>query len=157
VRSGRNLHPEAGHITINYEDQTALCGCGSYGCAEAYLSGKYFSQRTSLKLRKPGITGSEIAQLARSGNQTALQAFDEYSTQMAVTLQTYTRLYTPEVVVLTGSFADASDLFLSSTRKKLRELLKKQKGGLQWMPKLRLSSLNNRAGLLGGAYIALNP
>ena len=154
VRSGRNLHPEAGHMIINYQDQTAPCGCGSYGCAEAYLSGKYFSQRTAIKLRKPSLTGSEIAQLARTGNRIALQAFDEYSTLMAVALLTYTRLYAPETVVFTGSFADASDLFLPATRKKLRAMLKRQKGGLEWMPRLELSSLDNRAGLLGGAYVA---
>ncbi len=156
VRSGRNLHPEAGHIILNFADQSAPCGCGNLGCAEAYLSGKYFSQRTCIKLRRSGLTGQEIAELARARNRIALQAFDEYSTLMSIALQNYIRLYTPEIILFTGSFAEASDLFLKATRTKLKAILKNQKGGLQWMPKLALSSLDNRAGLLGGAYIALN-
>ncbi len=156
VRAGRQLHPEAGHIILNYQDRTARCGCGNFGCAEAYLSGKFFSRRTGLKLSQPGISGPEIAELARRKNPIALEAFDEYSTIMSVALQNYIRLYAPEIVLLTGSFAAASDLFLPQTRTKLRALLKQQKNGLQSLPKLGLSTLDNRAGLLGGAYVALN-
>src|SRR5690606_33995027 len=40
VRSGRNLHTEGGHIMLHPEDKIYPCGCGNYGCAEAFLSGR---------------------------------------------------------------------------------------------------------------------
>jgi glucokinase len=154
VRAGRHLHPEAGHLILNYQDRSALCGCGNYGCAEAYLSGKHFARRASLRLKRKNLSAREIADLARAGNPRALQAFDEYSTVMSVAIQNYIRLYTPEIIVLTGSFAQTADLFLKSTQAKLTQLLARQADGLKWMPQIKVSTLQNEAGLIGGAYVA---
>lgn len=155
VRAGRGLHPEAGHIIIYKDDVTALCGCGNYGCAEAYLSGNGFERRNAHKLGNPALRARDIAELARSGNRAAKAAFDEYAELMAVAMHNYVTIYAPEVIVLTGSFAQASDLFLASTRTHLKKLLARRRSGVDLMPKLALSKLDNRAGLIGGAWVAL--
>lgn len=155
VRSGRQLHPEAGHVILNYADRSAPCGCGNLGCAEAYLSGRNFGRRIGTRLGNPELTAKDITGLARAGNREALAAFDEYAWIMAVAIRTYAVLYAPECVVFTGSFADASDLFLKKTQQHLEKLLERRRIGKDLMPKLMLSSLNNQAGLIGGAYVAM--
>ncbi len=155
VRAGQHMHPEAGHIIINYGDRTAPCGCGNFGCAEAYLSGRSFTRRARQRFANPQLTGKDIADLARKRDPRALAAFEEYAEQMAATLNNYVVLYAPEVIVFTGSFADAADLFLKNTQRHLEKLLERRRAGIDMMPKLMVSTLNNNAGLIGGAYVAL--
>lgn len=157
VRSGKCLHPEAGHLIVRFDDKTALCGCGNYGCAEAYLSGRNFEKRMQRKY--PGIpqTAKAIADLARQGDARALAGFEEYSHIMAVTIHNYTVLYNPELLIFTGSFAATTDLFLNKVQKHLRRMLKRRQTILNTVPQLAVSTLQNNAGLIGGAYVALHP
>ena len=156
VRSGRNLHPEAGHLIIHYNDQSAPCGCGNLGCAEAYLSGRNFSRRAKQRFANPNLNAKDIANLARKHDPRALAAFEEYSEIMAIAIQNYVRIYSPEIIIFTGSFAEASDLFMQRTHVSLKKLLKRERLGIDLLPKLTVSSLQNEAGLIGGGYVALN-
>jgi glucokinase len=154
-RSGRGLHPEGGHLIIGAGDTSAPCGCGNYGCIEAYLSGHGFTQRVRTKLRDSSLTSEQIADRARAGQAEYRAFFVEYARLLAVSLHNYIRLYAPEVVALTGSFAKTADLFLSETEKQLIPLLQRLRVGVDMMPKLTVSTLDNRAGLLGAAHVAL--
>ncbi|MGK5089735.1 ROK family protein [Bdellovibrionota bacterium FG-2] len=156
VRAGRNMHTEAGHVILNYQDLSAPCGCGNFGCAEAYLSGRNFALRYQKKNRNSKITAPQIADQARRGDRAALQAFEEYAQAMAVAIASYVVLYAPEIVVFTGSFAETADLFLEKTQINLQSLLQRRREGIDFMPQLVVSSLNNQAGLIGGAYVALH-
>jgi len=153
VRSGRNLHTEAGHVSLNCTDQSAPCGCGLFGCAEAYLSGSNFAQRVNAKWNTQH-TAKDIANLARENDSKAIEEFHQYASWMAQAMQAYVVLYAPEIIVITGSFAFAADLFLQQTGGHLEKLLVRRRVGIDLMPRLEVSQLNNQAGLLGGAYIA---
>ncbi len=155
VRAGRLLHTEAGHIIIRHGDDSAPCGCGNLGCSEAFLSGRSFTRRNRLRFARPEMTAQDIAELAHQGDPRALAAFDEYSELMAIAVHNYCVIYCPELIVFTGSFAATADLFLPKVRERLKNLLKRRRKGIDLLPKLVVSSLDNRAGLLGGAYIAL--
>jgi predicted NBD/HSP70 family sugar kinase len=154
VRAGRHLHTEAGHIIIRQGDHTAPCGCGNLGCSEAFLSGRSFTRRNRPHFARPELTAVDIAEMARKGDPRALAAFEEYAELMAIAIQNYVVIYCPEIIVLTGSFAATADLFLPATREHLKRLLKRRRKGIDLMPKLAVSSLDNRAGLLGGAFVA---
>jgi glucokinase len=156
VRAGQMMHPEGGHVIIGYNDRSAPCGCGNYGCAEAYLSGRSFTRRARILFANPNLNGKDIADLARKRDPRALAAFEEYAEHMATALHNFAVLYSPEIVVLTGSFADAADLFLKQTVDRLEKLLERRRVGKDLMPKIVVSSLQNNAGLLGGAYVALH-
>ena len=156
LRSGRFLHPEAGHIIIKAGDSTAPCGCGNQGCAEAFLSGRSFARRAQTRFGDPNLDGLAVEKLARSGDPRALAAFDEYARMMSIALHNYVVMFSPEIFVFTGSFANASDLFIDKTRTNLEQLLKRRRVGIDLMPKLAVSTLHNEAGLLGGAFVALN-
>jgi glucokinase len=155
VRAGRNQHPEGGHIILNYNDQSAPCGCGNLGCAEAYLSGRSFARRARARFGNATLTAKDIADLARKRDPRAMAAFEEYAQVMAVALHNYAVIYAPEIAVFTGSFAESADLFLEPTRRHLEHLLARRRVGVDLLPKLAISSLENRAGLIGGAFVAL--
>jgi glucokinase len=154
-RAGHELHPEAGHIIIRAGDRSAPCGCGNLGCAEAFLSGRNFARRNARKLGNRALTGEDITRLARRGNKKALMAFDEYAELMAAALYSYSVTFCPEIIIFTGSFAAASPFFLPRTRKLLAVMMQGRRKGVDLLPKLAVSSLRNKAGLLGGAYVAL--
>lgn len=156
VRGGRGLHPEAGHILLRAGDKTAPCGCGNFGCAEAFLSGMNFGARAAHKLVEPGISAIEVEHRARAGDPEAKALFREYAELLAECLQNFVVLYYPETVILTGSFANAAPLFLPETKKQLRSLLRRRLKTLPLFPEIRVSRLENRAGILGAAYVALN-
>ena len=156
VRAGHGLHPEAGHVILNYRDETAPCGCGNLGCAEAYLSGRNFSRRARVRFADPNLHAKDIAELAREKDPRALAAFEEYALIMAAAIQNYAVIYAPEIIVFTGSFAAASDLFLEQTRRHLERMLARKRIGIDLLPKLVVSKLDNNAGLIGGAYVAFH-
>ncbi len=154
VRSGRGLHPEVGHVFLHAGDKTAPCGCGNFGCAEAYLSGTNFTRRWSYEWREPNLTGEILVHKAKKGEQKYLKAFNDYSERLAQLVSTLVVLYAPEKVILSGGFSSASDLFLPQTREKLHLLLASRRVGIDLMPELLTSSLGGNSGLLGGAHLA---
>lgn len=153
VRSGRGLHPEGGHIPINIFDRSYPCGCGAYGCVEAYLAGSHFAKRISTELGK-NLTGHEVVELAKAGNPLVLKNFREYSQNLAAAIRTFCFLFAPEVVVLSGGFSHAANLFLPETQRSLPALLARQREGVDLLPKVKVSKLQNDAGILGAAYMA---
>lgn len=155
VRGGQHQHTEAGHMIIRAGDTSAPCGCGQFGCAEAFLSGRSFAYRGRKKLGIDIIDAPQIAGRAREGDPAAIALFEEYSELLAVALHNYIVLFYPQVVVFTGSFAAAHDLFLKNAEKKLAKMLTRRNKVMNLMPKLLISKLENQAGLLGGAYVAL--
>lgn len=154
VRGGRGLHPEGGHILLRSGDKSALCGCGVYGCAEAFLSGANFGKRASKALGKKNLTGRDVAELAYAKNKKALAMFSEYAELMAEYILNLVVLYYPKKIILTGSFAEASSLFLPTVEKRLKALLKRRLKTIPLLPDIYVSKLGNRAGVLGAAYIA---
>lgn len=156
VRGGRGLHPESGHLLLRAGDETAPCGCGNLGCAEAYLSGSNFARRAGRALNAPGISAKEVTERAVNGDRAAIALFQEYAELMAELVHNFVVLYYPETVVLTGSFAAAAPLFLDDVKKKLRVLLARRLKTLPIYPEIRVSRLQNRAGILGAAYVALH-
>jgi glucokinase len=157
LRGGRGLHPEGGHLLLRSGDRSAPCGCGNFGCSEAFLSGKNFASRAGRLLGREEISGKELADLARAGDPKALALFAEYSALLADYLHNMVVLYYPKKVIFSGSFAQSHPLFLPAARARLQELIERRLKTLPLMPELRLSALENKAGILGGAYIALNP
>ncbi|MCM2321782.1 MAG: ROK family protein [Oligoflexia bacterium] len=155
LRAGRGLHPEAGHLILREGDASAPCGCGNLGCAEAYLSGRNFSRRARVAFGKSDLSAKDLAELARKRDPRAVAAFDEYALLMATAIHNYAVIYAPELVVFTGSFAAASDLFLKATREHLKKMLARRRVGVDLLPKLVVSKLDNQAGLIGGAFVAL--
>jgi glucokinase len=156
LRGARGLHPEAGHLLLRPGDPTAPCGCGVYGCAEAFLSGMNFGKRASIALKQSGLTGKDVTDLANRGDPKALAMFSEYSELLAAYFLDMIVLFYPEKIILTGSFAYAEAHFLPQAKERLMVLLERRLKTAPLFPKIRVSRLGNNAGVLGAAYVALH-
>jgi glucokinase len=153
VRAGKGLHPEASHIPLNLENKDYPCGCGAFGCIEAYLGGNHFAHRLG-RLKKRPLTGQEAVALAEHGDVWVQEAFKEYGRHLAHAIRTLCVLFAPEVVVLSGGFSHASDLFLNETNSYLPGLMERYREGVDLLPKLKVSKLQSDAGIMGAAFIA---
>jgi len=153
VRAGRGLHPEASHIPLNLDNKDFPCGCGAFGCIEAYLGGNHFSARLG-RLKGRPLTGQESVALAQHGDVWVQEAFKEYGRHLGHAIRALCVTFAPEVVVLSGGFSHASDLFLKETNAYLPELMKRYREGIDLLPKVKISKLQSEAGILGAAFIA---
>lgn len=156
VRSGRNLHTEAGHIIMNCEDEQWLCGCGNYGCAEAYLSGVNFTKNLGHQWGEPRLTGEELLTRAKGGDVRAVEAFRQYGSRLASFFCSLCVVFSPELIVISGGFSHSYELFLPTAEVKLKELLRTRREGADLLPVVKISQFQDMAGLLGAARVALN-
>lgn len=154
VRSRPGLHPEVSHIPLNAWDKDSPCGCGQWGCIEAYLSGSHMVSRLSVHWNQPGLTGEALIQRLRRGGEAESLILDQYAEWLALALNTYVILYAPEVVALAGGFSDIWPLVEGKAMTRLNDLLKRRREGVDLMPKVILSQLCEHLGVLGGSIVA---
>lgn len=152
-RAAHGFHTEGGHIIIQDEDLNLRCGCNNFGCAETWLSGTNFIRRIQKDSRENLHSAEDVMQRARAKDRDVIKYFELYSWHLAVSLHNFAVLFAPEIVVLAGSFAAASPFFLKKTSIHLQQLLSRKKNII---PKIVSSQLNNEAGLIGAAYVALH-
>ncbi|MBX3022986.1 MAG: ROK family protein [Bdellovibrionales bacterium] len=154
VRAGQGLHPEAGHIPLDINAKDYPCGCGANGCIEAFLAGSHFAHRLG-RLKNRALSGQEAVALARGGDVWVQEAFREYGRQLAQAVRVLCVLFAPEVVVISGGFSHASSLFMDETQALLPKLMERYREGIDLLPKIKVSKLQDEAGILGAAYLAL--
>lgn len=155
LRSGRGLHPEVGHVYLKAGDPSAPCGCGNFGCAEAFLSGTNFTRRWAQRWHEPSLTGEDLVEGARRGEKKYLEAFREYSALFADMITTLAVLFCPEKILISGGFCEAVDLFLPTSHQLIELQLKSRRQGVDLLPEIEVAQLGSHTGLLGGAYVAL--
>lgn len=155
VRAGRGLHPEASHMPMNVEDKLYPCGCGAYGCIEAYLAGSHFARHLSLKVGR-NLSGQDCLALAQTGDPATLQAFQAYGQRLAVAIRSLCVVFAPEVVVISGGFAKAGPFFLPTVERHLPMVMSRYREGIDLVPKVKISKLGDSAGVLGAAYVAVS-
>jgi glucokinase len=155
VRAGRNLHTEAGHLTISHDDKEWLCGCGNYGCAEAFLSGKNFTKKLAKDLDDPLLTGERLLLRAKEKDPFILQEFVKYGERLATLIYSLSVVFAPERVILSGGFSHAASLFIPSCEKRLAQLMGTRREGIDMLPKICISQFQDEIGLLGAAYVIL--
>lgn len=156
VRSGRHLHTEAGHIIIDYANKNWLCGCGNYGCAEAFLSGANFTKHFAKAWSEPHLTGEELVARARRGDERVLSEFVIYGERLASFICSLTVVFSSEVIILSGGFSHAADLFLPTCVNKLSQLLSTRRQGCDLLPRILISKFRDEAGLIGAAFVSFH-
>jgi predicted NBD/HSP70 family sugar kinase len=155
VRSGQNLHPEAGHIIISYNEKEWLCGCGNFGCAEAFLSGVNWTNHLAKKWNEPKLTSEQLVIRARKGDQKVLAEFDLYAERLAAFFTSLIVLFSPQKIIISGGFSHAAELFLPKCETKLIDLLRHRRVGVDLLPAIECSKHPDDMGVLGAAYVAL--
>lgn len=161
VRGASNAAGEIGHIKM---DMTGgpLCGCGDYGCFEAYASGpaivtmakEYISGGKSAKYKEMAtdgiITPYVVAQAALQGDAVSIQIFKQMGKIIGLGLTSVINLLNPEKIIIGGGVADAGDILLEPIRKTILDrAMPIQASAVEVVP----AQLANTAGVIGASLL----
>ena len=130
IIQGEHSHgAELGHIRIELTNPRQ-CGCGRWGCLEAYASATAVVRRALDALRRPGVksqlaqftnkegglTSRDIFDAAAQGDAVAEKVVDETAYYLAVGATNLMHTIDPDMVVFTGGMIAAGDAFLQRIR-----------------------------------------
>ena len=119
IYHGKNgMAGEGGHVTINYDQKDAVCGCGLIGCIEALASGTWTAKRLITKLKKAPRTRTKIKDLvggnlnkitlktidraARAGDPLAAKTIKEQGRLLGIWLGSMINVLDPDIIVIGG-------------------------------------------------------
>lgn len=156
---------EIGHMILVPENGD-LCRCGNRGCLETLVS-EAMIIRKALKIAASQPTGimahtmaesgddtqiEQIFKAARQGDTAILQVIQEVGHYLSVALANMVNVFSPELIILGGLFAQGEDLILPVARDTLNHLAF---AGLGEKVRLVTTSFGWRAGVTGAAALAL--
>jgi glucokinase len=125
------------------------------GPAIARLAAKEMSAPTDVSVEEAAskpLTAEQLAEAARRGDPIAIKVYSEAGRVLGCAVANLVSLFDPEIVVIGGGLAQASDLFLDDLRKSMKEraqpIAGKRVGVIT-------SRLGGDANLLGVAQLAL--
>lgn len=125
------------------------------GPAIARLAAKEMSAPTAVSLKEAAsmpLTAHQLAEAARRGDPIAIKVYAEAGRVLGYAVANLVSLFDPEIVVIGGGLAQASDLFLDALRKSMKERAQPISGKRVAVATSRLSG---DANLLGVAQLAL--
>lgn len=161
VRGASNTAGEIGHIKMQMQNGP-LCGCGDYGCLEAFASGpaivtmarEYISGGKSAKYKEMApdgvITPYIVAQAALQGDAVSIQIFKQMSKIIGTALASVVNLLNPEKIIIGGGVADAGEILLEPIRKTILDrAMPIQAQSVKIVP----AQLANTAGVIGASLL----
>jgi len=151
---------ELGHMTIDFNGPK--CGCGNYGCLEAYASGPAIAAM-GMKAVAQGLTTSIgqlceydlnritpelIAAAAQAGDELANEIFEKAGFYLGVAAANLCASIGPKRIILAGGVAKAGDLLFAPMQRTMR-------ARVSIMPvdqvEIVPAQLGNNAGVIGAA------
>jgi len=123
---------EIGHVTIDSNGRR--CGCGNYGCLEAYASGTAIAERAREALANEaagvlfGLCGGDLKKVtaqmvyiaANQGDPLALDVVRETARFLGAGLGGLLNILNPEVVVLAGGVVNAGEALFAPLKAEVR-------------------------------------
>ena len=142
------------------------CSCGNRGCLETLVSEKVLiKQAHKLASENPNsILADHLRQeslsrpidniflAAREGDQLARQMIEERAYYLGIALANLVNVLNPQLILLGGMFAEGYDLFQPTAEETMRSAAF---AGMGEKVQLKTTSFGWRAGVLGGASLAL--
>lgn len=124
---------ELGHTTIDFNGPR--CGCGNYGCLEAYASGpaiaamgiKAVAQGLTTRIGDMcaydlnRITPKLIAAAAQTGDEIAIDIYEQAGFYLGVAAANVCAAIGPRRIIIGGGVSQAGDLLLNPIRRTLHE------------------------------------
>lgn len=155
---------EIGHITVHPNGR--MCGCGSYGCLEAYASRTAISRKIASSIKKghpstlaallqedPTMTirSGHIKTALDEGDELTLTCINEAAEYLSAGISSVVNFYNPEMIILGGGLIDAVDTMFEYVQKKTRKMcLPVPSNSLH----IRKALLGDNSGIVGAAYMA---
>ncbi len=136
VLEGEHSHGgELGHMKIEMSNPRQ-CGCGRFGCLEAYASATAVVKRAHEALaqagvasqlrayagKEPGLTARDIFDAAAAGDRLADKIVEDTAYYLAVGAMNMMHSIDPDMIVFAGGMVAAGPSFLARIRKYVQEL-----------------------------------
>ena len=123
---------EIGHMTIDSTGRR--CGCGNYGCLEAYASGTAIAERAREALagetdgvllalcdgQLPKVTAQMVYKAANEGDLIAIDVVRETARFLGAGIGALLNVLNPEVVVLAGGVINAGEALFAPLKAEIR-------------------------------------
>ncbi len=163
VLGAYGLGAEAGHIIV--DPKGPQCGCGHYGCLEAFASGTAIARyvvsriKAGKKTRITKMVGDDLNKVdarvvneaAKLGDKLAIQAFQRAGKHLGIGIASLLRLFNPTMIVLGGSVTKAGTLLLDP----MWTAIKEYAPAIYWEGlSVVQAALGDDVGLLGAAALA---
>ena len=140
---------EFGHLCIEHH-HGRLCGCGNYGCVEAYASATAVVKRFTEKCGGKH-DAKEVFELALQCNDCAEKIMREAGQYLGMAIAEAIKLLDVTTITVSGGLSNAWDLLYPALKDELdTNLISPLKGKVNVLR----SNLDDNAGLLGAAAIA---
>jgi len=148
---------ELGHMIVVAGGD--LCTCGNRGCWERYASATALIRMghecaakhpESILAGKEKLNAKDVMDAAKANDPAGLEAFDQYTTYLAMGMVNIINFMDPEVIVLGGGVSAAGEFLLKPIREKLAKMV-----FYKAMPyaSIELATLGNDAGIIGAAML----
>ncbi len=158
VLEGEHSHGgEVGHIKVEIS-RPRPCGCGRFGCLEAYASANSVvrrmqellaaSEEPSRLRRIQDLTARDIFDAAAGGDALAAQIVEETAFYLAVGAMNLMHIINPEMIVYAGGMIHAGEPFLERIRYHVRAMAFEIPAERTL---IRYAQLGSDAGLIGAA------
>ncbi|MEP6590571.1 MAG: ROK family protein [Gemmatimonadota bacterium] len=156
---------EVGHMTIDLDGRK--CGCGNYGCLEAYASGPAIALRAIEQVQSGGVSmlgtmvGGDLTQVtaqtvyeaAQLGDPLAHEVVRETAHYLGAGLANLLNLFNPDRVVIVGGVTQAGDSLFEPLRREVsRRAFRPAVQSCQIVP----GELDGLAGVYGAAKAFLD-
>lgn len=161
VRGASNAAGELGHIKLQMHEGP-LCGCGDFGCLEAFASGpsivamaeEYIKGGKSTKYREMAnrgeITPFLVAEAAKQGDPVAKRIFTRIGEYIGFGLSSVVNLLNPEKIIIGGGVADSGDILIQPIRETIKKRSMSVAGSaVEIVP----AQLGNTAGVIGASML----
>lgn len=153
-RGERGTAGEFGHMIVG-ENAPVDCSCGSRNCWEAMASEKAtiarYSQMSHEKNGNHQMSIKNLVDLAKSGNQNALDALKQTSKFLGIGISNLIVGLNPQAIILSGSIIEAWDIISND----LLSILEKNNRIGSATTHLTTSTLGNRPTLIGALNLVL--
>jgi len=163
VSGSHSCAGEIGHVKVEYE-QSALCSCGQWGCAEAHGSGTAITRMFSQKVMKNYALSEMLiannlptdaktcAIIARQGNPEALEVYQTAGKYIGRALSYAVNLFNPQKIYIGGGVSDSLDLLLPSLHDEFVRSTVRQCAHIE----IQKTALAYDAALMGAAALVLS-
>ena len=150
---------ELGHVVTHVGGRK--CGCGRFGCWEAYASVTGLIKTTEehkdeIKGIKPGdrISGRTVFELAKKGDKDAERVRDMWIEEVAVGLADMVNIFQPDEIVVGGAISKEGDVIMEP----VRAYIEKYSFNVGNMKRTRVlaSRIGGDAGIIGAALLYKN-
>lgn len=164
-RGPTGMGAELGHIVLNPDGP--VCGCGNYGCFEAYASGTALGRMAReaaeddpdgliarLGRENGGADGHAVVQAVQQGDETAKIVFGRLGRWLGVGIASLVNIFEVDAVVVGGGLVETGDLLLGPARIAAREYAyaPTARGVTPIVP----ASFGGAAGMIGAALLAMD-